>query len=134
MELIDAEIVAVDIEDKMVCQQAYEFSSETKPLLPVPFHDPLFLDRSSTARVVGGLVKISFEDPTYERFGVTTIDALQILTELYGLEEIARISLEAPDYVHEGGLSQPDAYTLINRLCGSVESPDIFHAPPRKKI
>jgi hypothetical protein len=128
MELIGEEIVAVDIEDKMACQKAYELSLESKPILPVPYQDPLFLDELSTTRVVKGLVKVSLEEPDYDCHGLSPLEASLRLLELYGIEEMARISLQTPDYIHRG-LGQPEASKIIDRLCGTIESPEVFLTP-----
>lgn len=128
MKLLGEEIVAIDQEDKMACQGAYEFSSESKPILPVPYNEPLFLDRASTKRVVQGLVCLSLEGLNHDH-GLRSLDAILSLVDLYGVQEIARISLEDPSYTHETGLGQADAYMIIDRLYGTVEDPHVFQEP-----
>lgn len=125
MELIGDEILASEPSDKLACQKAYEMSVDGRPILSVPYHSPLFLDETSTQRVVKGLVKVGLEDSGYDYSGLNPLTALHRLLELYGIEEIARISLEPSDYVHESGLSQPDADQLIDRLCGTAETSEL---------
>ena len=125
MELVGNAILADESEDKMACQKAYEISLDSMPILPVPYHGSLYLDELSTNRVVKGLVKISLEEPEYDYSGLSPLDALHQLLELYGIDQIARISLEASGYVHDTGLAQPDASMIIDRVCGTAEDPEL---------
>ncbi|HVX48312.1 MAG TPA: hypothetical protein VHA05_03085 [Candidatus Saccharimonadales bacterium] len=112
-------------EDKKACQKAYEISLDSRPILSVPYHDSLYLDELSTTRVVKGLVKICLKEPEYDYSGLSPLDALHQLLELYGINEIARISLEASGYVHESGMAQSDADKLIDRMCGTAKDVEL---------
>jgi hypothetical protein len=127
MELIGEEIVAFDAKDKMTCQKAYELSVDSKPILPVPYNDPLFLDRLSTNRVVSGLVKAGLRECDNSSYDLSREEALFRLVELFTIHEIARISLEYPDYT-EHGLGQPEASEVIDLIYGDIESPNAFSA------
>jgi hypothetical protein len=125
VNLVGEEIQAVESRDKMVCQIAYGRSMDSNPILPVPYHEPLQLDEPSTARVIKGLVYIALQEPGYDSHGLSQPEAAQKIVDLYGLDEIARISMGTPGYVY-CGLRQLDAEKIIDRLCGTTEHLELF--------
>ncbi len=123
MNLVGEEILAEEWRDKMVCQIAYEQALDSKPILQVPYHDPLQLDEQRASRVVAGLVRVMLR--TSHVYGLTQDEAAQNLAELYGLDQIARISFgeEAPAH---NALGQEVASRIIDRACGTADHIELF--------
>lgn len=85
IELLGTELSAPEHDDRTLCQQAFEASHESKPLLPVNYLDSgFFVDADRTPRVLKGLAKVSLMPPGTIFNGISQAHADYIIGDLSG--------------------------------------------------